>query len=730
MNDLQFLATCPKGLGELLAAELNGMGASAIRETPAGVSFTGTLATGYRACLWSRLANRILLTLSEFAVSSDSDLYEGVSALAWHEHLAPESTLAVDFSGQSDFIRHSRFGAQRVKDAIVDAMRARGLGRPSVDVKNPDLRLHARLNRGHFVLSVDLSGESLHRRGYRLDPGKAPLKENLAAAVVIRSGWPKHLASGWSLIDPMCGSATLLIEGALMALDRAPGMHRRRFGFEGWQQHNPQQWRALQAEARERQQETLPAGVEIRGYDGDIAAIRRAEENVSRLGLERSIRLRGKALAELTRPSHTPMPKGVLVCNPPWGERIGRRESLPLLYRQLGELFAAEFRDWQAAVLTNDTALGKAIGLRSHRQYRLHSGPIDLSLLLFDLGVENRLADQASAPQTAAPPQTVSIWPAHTELTEGAAMLANRLRKNQRRLKSWLQRDKVSCYRLYDADLPEYAAAIDIYEGAPHVAEYAPPKHIDPAVADTRLHETLTAVRHVLGLSPSAEVPCKRRQRQRGSEQYARQSHRGERITVREDAVRVLVNLHDYLDTGLFLDHRPLRLRIGREAAGKHFLNLFCYTGVATLHAAMGGAATSTSVDLSNTYLDWFRDNLALNGLSERQHRAERADVPTWLAQTERQWDLILLDPPSFSNSKSTAQNFDVQRDHVALLTLTMARLASDGVLYFSNNRRKFRLDEEVTRRWQVEDITQQTMPADFSRGPAIHQCWRLQHRG
>lgn len=734
MTNYRFLATCPKGLGSLLVDEMQALGAQALRETPAGVSFEGALAVAYRACLWSRLANRVLLQLAEFAVGSDQDLYEGVAALPWHEHIRSGGTLAVDFSGRSDFIRNSQFGAQRVKDGVVDAMRARGLSRPSVDLKRPELRLHARLNRGRLVLSVDLSGESLHRRGYRLDPGKAPLKENLAAAVVLRSGWPAKLADGWSLIDPMCGSGTLLIEGALMALDRAPGLARSRFGFEGWLQHHPQQWRVLVADAKSRQRDELPAGVEIRGYDGDIAAIRRAEENVARLGIDKTVRFSPRSIGELKRPTHRPMEQGVLICNPPWGERIGRRDSLPLLYRQLGELFVREFRGWQAAVLTNDAQLGRAVGLRSHRQYRLHSGPIDLSLLLFDLAADNRLSQ--SYPASSEPPQSAgqSAEPAAGEvaavppLSEGTVMLVNRLRKNQKRLKPWLKREAVTCYRLYDADIPEYAAAIDVYEGVPHIAEYAPPKAIDEDTAERRMGEVIAAVREYFSLAPDAPLACKRRQRQRGSQQYSRQAQRGERMTVQEGPVRALVNLYDYLDTGLFLDHRPLRLRLGAESTGKHFLNLFCYTGVATLHAALGGAATSTSVDLSNTYLDWLRDNLALNGLSERQHRLEKADVRRWLAACERQWDLILLDPPSFSNSKSTEDSFDVQRDHLALLELVMARLAPGGALYFSNNRRKFRLDEAVSERWQVEDITPSTLGPDFQRGSPIHRCWRLQH--
>jgi 23S rRNA (guanine2445-N2)-methyltransferase / 23S rRNA (guanine2069-N7)-methyltransferase len=277
--------------------------------------------------------------------------------------------------------------------------------------------------------------------------------------------------------------------------------------------------------------------------------------------------------------------------------------------------------------------------------------------------------------------------------------------------------------------MPEYAVAIDVYEGVPHVAEYAPPKTVDENAAESRFQEVLAAVRSVLEWPADQPIAAKRRQRQRGADQYSKMDHKGERLTVREGQARLLVNLNDYLDTGLFLDHRPLRLMLADQAAGKHFLNLFCYTGAATVHAALGGAATSTSVDLSNTYLKWFEDNLALNGLSERQHRVMRADCMTWLESCDRKFDLVLLDPPSFSNSKSTEGTLDIVRDQVALVTAAMSVLSPDGTLYFSNNHRRFELAQELQQRYSVEDITAKTIPEDFSRRRDIHRCWCFQHR-
>src|SRR5690606_34305272 len=260
----------------------------------------------------------------------------------------------------------------------------------------------------------------------------------------------------------------------------------------------------------------------------------------------------------------------------------------------------------------------------------------------------------------------------------------------------------ISCYRLYDADMPEFAVAVDLYDGWAHVQEYAAPASVSEDKAQARLQDVLVALPQVLG-TPAERVVLKQRQRQTGKQQYERMDRRGEFLTVQEGQVRLLVNLTDYLDTGLFLDHRPMRLRIAEEARGKRFLNLFCYTASATVHAAVGGARRTTSVDLSKTYLDWARRNLALNGLSDLHQ----------LVQDRGEYDLIVLDPPTFSNSKRMDDVFDVQRDHVQLLDMAMARLAPGGVLYFSNNFRRFKLDPALEEKYQVEDISAQTLDKD-----------------
>lgn len=713
-----WFATCPKGVESLLADELASLGADSTRETVAGVYFTGPRALAYRACLWSRLANRILWPLAQLDAVDGDSLYRNMTEIDWGALFAARSTIAIDFSGENRNIRNTQFGAQRSKDAIVDWFVETTAQRPSVDRVNPEVRLNIRLVRDSAHLSIDFSGGSLHQRGYRLRAGLAPLKENLAAAVLLRADWPGIAARGGALIDPLCGSATLLLEGAMMAAQIAPGLGRKRFGFEHLLMHDAAQWQAILGDARGRAERGRAAHLpEIRGYDWDPAVIRRAQENIARIGLQDVVRVSCKPLSELQKPSHTPLPFGLVVCNPPYGERIGDKDALVPLYRQLGEGILREFPGWQAAVLTADLDLGKATGLRSHKRYALFNGKLPASLLLFDLS-NNELRDGSQREAQTAPPA----------LSDGALMFANRITKNRKRLASWVKREQVECYRLYDADMPEYSVAVDIYGEYVHVAEYQAPKQISPEVAEHRLNEVRSALPAALGVS-AEKIIFKQRSRQRGKEQYTRQDSRGDLLTVREGRSQLLVNLHDYIDTGLFLDHRPLRLRIAQEARGKDFLNLFCYTGAATVQAALGGAQTTTSVDLSNTYLKWLQKNLAANQLAEARHAIVREDCRSWLKRTRNRYDLILLDPPSFSNSKAMAESFDVQRDHAELVRQAMAVLRKEGCLYFSNNRRSFALDESLAADFACENITAQTLSPDFQRNRKVHSCWAIRYK-
>lgn len=747
-----FFSTCPKGLEGLLVSELAHLGGQNLRETVAGVYFDASIETAYRVCLWSRLANKVLLPLASFPVDSQEALYDAVRQLPWQEHLSPSGSLLVDFVGTNEAIRNTQFGAVKVKDAIVDCLRDLSGERPSVAKRDPDLRVNARLSKNQVALSIDFSGESLHKRGYRVKQGSAPLKENLAAAILLRAGWPEIAAQGGALLDPMCGSGTLLIEAAFMAADIAPGLARASFGFERWLNHRNDIWLQLREEAHQRRRlglarMNLP---EIRGYDADVKVIRAAEENIAAAGLDEWLRVSRKELAGFTLPTHAPIKPGLIVCNPPYGERLGEIESLKLLYAHLGERLRNGFQGWRAAIFTGNPELGKQMGLRAEKKYKLFNGTIASEVLLFAIDteafVQSRVEQDArfGQDQEARAKAEVKAEQAAREeqaqaLTPGAQMLANRLQKNLKQLDKWARKNGVNAYRLYDADMPEYAAAIDIYRGQGandkrektlvHVQEYAAPKSVDEERAAQRFAEIQLAVPYALHV-PASQVSYKQRRRNKGNSQYEKLAEQpvGELLTMEEGGARLLVNLWQYLDTGVFLDHRPVRDLIASQVKDKRFLNLFCYTATASVRAAKAGARFTLSVDMSNTYLNWARKNLALNGLSEARNRLEQADCLQWLEENNQQFDVILLDPPSFSNSKRMDDVLDVQRDHVNMIHQAMRALDEKGTLVFSNNLRSFKLDEAALSAYAIEDVTGRTIDEDFKRNPRIHQCWLIRH--
>jgi len=709
--DESFFATCPKGLEELLGDELTGLGAREVRPGRAGVSFSGDLETAYRACLWSRLGSRVLMPLAGFTASSPDRLYQGIRELEWEAHLEVRGTLAVDFTvSGAPAIGHTQYGAQRVKDAIVDRLRERFGERPSVDRHRPDLRVYLHLRRDQATVGIDLSGESLHRRGYRLEGGEAPLKENLAAAILVRAGWPGIAEQGGALVDPLCGSGTLLIEAALMAADTAPGLLRTRFGFLGWRGHRQEMWQALLDEARQRREAGGARTIRVLGSDASAQAVARARDNLRRAGVERFVQVRCAELDRSAPPAGGDAGLGLVVTNPPYGERLGEEQALGELYRRLGDCLKQSFGGWRAAVFTANPDLGKRMGLRAHKRYRLYNGALPCRLLLLDVHDRDSLTPASRSASRSA----------------GQEMLENRLRKNRKRLARWLGREGIACYRLYDADMPEYNLNVDVYGDWVHLQEYAAPSSVDRRAAARRFDEARSAVRAVLDV-PEERLAVKVRSRQRGAAQYRRVAREESLLRVGEGECRFLVNLTDFLDTGLFLDHRITRRRIRDAAKGKRFLNLFAYTGTASVCAARGGAASTTSVDLSRTYLEWAGRNLALNGFVEgAQHRLIRADCLAWLEQERSRYDLIFLDVPTFSNSKRMRESFEVQRDHPALLRSAARRLDAGGLLLFSCNYRRFELEREALEPLRIRNVTGETIPKDFERSPRVHHCFEI----
>ena len=712
-----FFATCPKAMEPILADELSPLGAEDIKLTQGGVYFNGDLKVGYSACLWSRLANRVLLLLHSEAVDSVDELYDAVSKVEWTEHFDSDQTFLVDYAGRMRGIDNTHFGALKVKDAIVDQFRSKGELRPNIAKQEPDVRINVFITKGRVRISLDLSGESLHKRGYRREGGMAPLKENLAAALLIRAGWPEMAAAGKPLMDPMCGSGTFLIEAAMMASDTAPGLLRWRFGLQMWKLHNVELWREVWDAAELRREVGEAAATsEIHGYDGQPKAISKCRENLKQAGMTDRIRVSHRELKDLKPLTHQAQQQlGLVITNPPYGERLSEVADMQYLYQHLGERLSQDFIGWELAVFTGNSELGKAVGLRSHKQYSFYNGAIKSQLLMYSLETTNRFADRRQA-SGEIPLQALS---------EGAQMFANRVVKNRKQLSKWVKQENIQCYRIYDADMPEYAVAIDIYHDWLHVQEYAAPKTVDAEKAQRRLEEVMLALPQALQI-PEARIVLKQRRQQTGKDQYQTHDEKGEYIQVEEGGCKLLVNLNDYLDTGLFLDHRPVRQKIQHLAQGKRFLNLFCYTGTATMHAVQGGAHNSLSVDMSATYLSWGKKNLALNGFSDQVHQFEQHDCMEFIKHHKGEYDLIFLDPPTFSNSKKMIGVLDVQRDHAWMIHRVMDLLSEDGLLIFSTNYRRFELDDKVLQHNHVEDISDQILDKDFSRNKKIHRCWEI----
>lgn len=731
MNSPQRLSTywvtCADGLELLLEEEIAQLGATDVERKAGRLIFKGTLETAYRICMWSRLASRVVMPIYEHAIEHSHDvrdvaeeLYEGAVNFDWSLIFAPQSTFAIRLHVERDIKVNTQFATLRVKDGVVDSFMETVGRRPSIDIKQPEITLYILAGKTTHHYCLDLSGDSLHKRGYRQVMTEAPIKENLAAAILhkakLQALQPKLV------LDPMCGSGTFIIESLMILTDRAPGLVRR-FGFNGWHGHDHELWMSLKAEAAQRHQDALAKPLpKFYAYDADWDAVKATRQNLIAAGFESildNMKIEERTLADWPAFNLEADEKAFIVTNPPYGERLGDKASNRALYLGISALLQKTFPHQHAAVIAAQIEQADVLAFDATQTLRLMNGKLPIYIRF---GVIKPLLNSQPF---------LARWTSQPVEVEGAQDFANRLQKNMTALKKWAVNEGIYCLRLYDADLPDFNVAVDLYGDRLHVQEYAPPKQIDPEKAKKRFNLALAAIRAVTGFNRDA-IFIKTRARQSGKTQYEKQSTASKRFVVKEGRANLLVNLTDYLDTGLFLDHRQMRLRIAQEAKGKHFLNLYSYTSTASLHAALGGAASTTSVDLSNTYLNWSKENFVLNGLTvdhaDEQHMFFASDCFDWLKEGHEQYDLIFIDPPTFSNSKKFYGTFDVQRDHLSLLKRAMNRLSTDGTLYFSNNYRGFEMSEEIEGMFDVVEITQETIGPDFKRNQKIHRSWQIKH--
>lgn len=707
-TQITYFATAARGFEEMLKTELEQICQAECKVTQGGVHFTTTQRGAYQALLHSRLASRILLPLVTTKIFSDLDLYATIVGINWADIFDPRDTFFVDFNGTNREIRNTQFGAMRVKDGVVDYFERKGFTRPIVDKDHADIRIHVYLDRENMVVSLDLSGDALHMRGYREDTGKAPLRETLAAAIVLRSGWQK----GTPLVDPMCGSGTLLIEAAQMQAGIAPQLHRKHWGFNAWKGHQQAVWKEVLEQAYLQQNEEIQPL--FFGFDLDHRVLAKAKQNAKNAGVAHLIQWQQGDIAALKNPC--PNQVGTVICNPPYGERLGTTPALIALYSVFGQRLKQQFSGWNASIFSGEPELLNCLRLRSHRQFKAKNGPLDC--LQKNYQISERTAAEQQADELK-----------FEQNAQVAPDFANRLAKNIKKIEKWAKQQGINAYRLYDADLPEYNLAVDRYDDHIVVQEYAAPKNIDEQKARQRLLDAVSATLYVTGVETNKLV-LKVRQKQKGTNQYEKLANKGDYFYVTEYGAKLWVNLTDYLDTGLFLDHRLTRKMVGQMAKGKTFLNLFAYTGSATIHAALNGAKSTTTVDMSNTYLNWAEQNLELNNLPLRNNRLFQADCLQWLAECRERFELIFVDPPTFSNSKRMEDSWDVQRDHIKLMTQLKRILTTDGTIVFSNNKRGFKMDFEGLAELglQAENISHKTLPLDFERNPQIHNCWIIRH--
>jgi len=713
---LQLVATAAFGLEAVVVRELERLGYEPRVARPGRIEFKGDVSAICRTNLWLRSADRVLVQLAKFPAEDFDILFDTVRELPWEEWIAPTAAIPVRGRSQKSQLTSVPACQRTVKKAIVERLTAK-LGVGTLPETGPPTPVEVALLENEATLSVDTSGDGLHRRGYRTLVGPAQLRETLAAGLVQLSYW----RPGRPLVDPFCGTATLVIEAVLLGRNLAPGRHRE-FAAEHWPATIGDAWQIARVEADDLalpQLEERPIGTDI-----DAEALKLARYHAEQAGVAEDIHFQQRAYADL----QSSREYGCTIMNPPYGLRLGEDAEIEALYRSLPGVLR-RLKTWSHFILSARDDMEQLVGQPADRRRKLFNGQIACTYFQFhgprpprerELEAIHKSSNQKSAPP---PPAFGGL---KSEASRQAEEFANRLRKRARHLRRWPSKRGITCYRLYERDIPEVPLVVDRYEDALHIAEFERPHERTAAQHADWLDHMLHTAGEVLE-TPRDLVFLKHRERQQGDSQYGRFAEEGATRIVQEAGLKFQVNLSDYLDTGLFLDHRNTRAMVRSAAEGKSFLNLFGYTGAFTVYAAAGGAVRTTSVDLSENYLRWAGTNLLLNGFTGREHRLVREDATEFLSslKSDETFDLAVVDPPTFSNSKRLKRDWDVQRDHVNLLKQVVEQMSSGGLIFFSSNSRRFKLDETAIGGVTIREISRQTVPEDF-RNQRIHRCWRM----
>jgi len=715
--NLDLIATSTFGLEAVVARELAALGYEG-RPTQTGrIEFVGDGEAVARANLWLRSADRVLIRVGRLEARDFDTLFEAVQALPWEDWIPANGCFPV--SGRS--VKSKLSSVPAVQRCVKKAIAIRLLEAhhtPQLPESGPEVAVEVALLKDVATLTIDTSGQGLHRRGYRDLTGTAPLRETLAAALVQLSFWNGQRP----LVDPFCGSGTICIEAAMIGRNIAPGLHRN-FAAESWPAIDTATWQRARDEANQAVGDDLAEP--IVGSDIDTNALTMAQRHAIRAGVADSIRFQKVPFAELA----STRKHGCLITNPPYGERVDQLHEVTDLYHSM-PLILRRLPTWSFFVLTSWKDFERLTGRQADRRRKLYNGTIQCTYYQFHGPKPN-----GDAP-TSGPSEAVEETHAATPQVFGgldnkakqqADIFANRLRKMDRHRRRWPKRRGITCYRVYNRDVPDVPLMVDRYEDCLHIGEYQRPHDRSPAEHADWLDLMVRTAQLVLDV-PKDRTFVKHRRPQRGVMQYDRVGETSFRRIAAEGGLRFEVNLSDYIDTGLFLDHRITREMVRLESADRHVLNLFAYTGAFSVYAAAGGARKITSVDLSGTYLDWARHNVEINDLPSERHAFVRADAVDFVMGHRRQqeYDLVIVDPPTFSNSKRTEGDWDIQRHHGQLLSSICQIMKPGGIIFFSTNFRRFKLDTDALPGLRFDEISDRTVPEDFAN-KRTHRCWRME---
>lgn len=716
---IPFLATTAFGIEAVTARELQLLGYQTEIVGSGRVRFTGDYRDAMRTNLHLRTADRILIEVAQIPAGDFDALFEGVKALPWETWIDAKGAFPVKGRSYQSQLTSVPAVQRATKRAIVERLQSVHGNLPETGA---NYTIEVAIAKDIATLTIDTSGAGLARRGY-LDPDRhSPMKSTLAAALVQLSYWDKDRP----LVDPFCGSGILLIEAAMIARKLAPGLLRD-FALIEWPAVDQEQWLDLQEEARAEELESLPES--IIGYDEDPSALRLARRQAMSAGVDKDIHFQEQAFAQMT----SKRKYGCVITSPPYDDHSRSRRTMWDFYRSFPDIFR-QLPTWSHFILTAFPEFERAMGQEANRRRKMYNGRVECHYYQFHGPPPPKADDpKQEVEEEVVPKPRPVIQPAFGGLDdkarEQAQLLKSRLSKRARHFRRWPKRG-IYCYRLYDRDIPEIPLVIDLYHDYLHITDYERPHDRTPAQYADWLDHMCEAAREVLEI-PEGQMYVKHRARQIGTTQHEKVADDSHIITVEEGGLKFEVNLSDYVDTGLFLDHRNLRSQFRDEASGKRVLNLFCYTGAFSVYAAAGGATSTTSVDLNANYLDWAGRNFQLNRLSIAKHHFVNSDVMQYLRKqiAGAKFDLAIVDVPTFSNSKKTDDVFDVQHDHVELILRTLDLMSPGAVLYFSNNFRRFKLDEEALAGLSIREISKHTVPEDF-RNQRIHRCWRIAKPG